>query len=1450
MRKQKKRNKLFAMLVACVMVLGMFPSIPAFAADATVVDAEGLIAAAETGGTITLGADITLSDRLELKADTVLDLNGHKLTSTCTESSAVYAQYVAGTQPALTVKDSSGTGNGSIAASTKYLFSLNGKVTIEGGTLTLNSSAESRVVGINCDAFTMTGGKLEVNATADNSIAYGVDCSGQLDISGDSVIQVTAKSSAVSVEGSGSQEETAAISGNAQLTGRVSLSGYAATTLEGNISVIVPRNGENDTAYALGFYSTNTVINGGYYEAEDRHFMTGQYGPGGNQYGSFTINNGTFYLNSADSWDMGAFWYINGGPVINGGIFKTDADCLKFAASWNAGSKVTFNGGYYEKPFQPSTTADNVSPAPVCPSGYAFSPDTLGELTGDSREYKDFYWITKSKEIQADVNNTDDGQNNSDTYTVTGYTTYADGSMQATSGTTYTFYSDAAPYRAGYTFAGWATDTSAEDGGQKIENLTDSTGSIYAVWNAGESTYDILYDANGGTGTAGETETDKNTTETITTASGDELSRANYVFSGWAVDPEATSADYQAGEDVTVASVAKYARLLNGVQSITLYAVWTPKTIIPEKTFKAQTVDYTGESIEYTLDTVTVNGATVDGFDIAYYNDYDLTQPLDGAPSEVETYYVLITRPEDDTYASFSQRVSFRIRGLNMRVSSRGYDGVYDGQPHTITVEVSDPTEGYTIKYGTWRDECTLDEPPTFTSPCSYEYVYYQITAPGYETETGSESVTIDRKPAPEPVVMNLTYSAQTTGLQTVYLEYPIDAEPSNTQINKNKTENNDGVLDMDQTPTFPSINGTVQFYLSGTASAGDTAVLQGYVNSKNYEGTTYIITITLNDKSDQAAPEAFGLVFTQDENNALTAEIPAVEGVEYSFDGSNWSDENTKAVQPGELVTGYMRMKETDTANASLPTLATQTPLFAKIPSVTYGDEPFELEVTGGSGAGALSYKVINGDSVSIDATGMVTILKAGKSTIQVTKAADAPYSAVSANIIFSVAKATPAVTFPAAGEITYGDTLADSELTGGSGNGTFTWADGTIIPTVTNSGYSVVFTPADAANYDYTSIEGYDSTTQTVTQIVEITVSPRPVNITWTGTENLVYDGTEKTISAQVANLVGDDVVTLTTDGALSATEKGEYTASVTAVDNENYTVTGGENLTKQWAIAEGTNEFTTPLSITGWTYGDTPNAPTVAAKFGTPVFAYADAEDGAYSEIVPDDAGDYWVKATVPGTASYAEISTKAQFTISKAVPLPIETPVLEAVIYDPAVTLAGIALPEGWVWVDSTVVPAVGNEGYTAYYAVDDENYDWTGTDGYTAENHRLERTVALTVNPADPAYTVPAGLTAAYGQTLADIVLPAGFSWQEAADTSVGNAGSSTFHMVFTPEDTVNYNTIRDIAVTITVNPAAPVLAEGAEVTAERVRRGNSLSTSEITGTVNGLDGQPLEGAWT
>ncbi len=78
--------------------------------------------------------------------------------------------------------------------------------------------------------------------------------------------------------------------------------------------------------------------------------------------------------------------------------------------------------------------------------------------------------------------------------------------------------------------------------------------------------------------------------------------------------------------------------------------------------------------------------------------------------------------------------------------------------------------------------------------------------------------------------------------------------------------------------------------------------------------------------------------------------------------------------------------------------------------------------------------------------------------------------------------------------------------------------------------------------------------------------------------------------------------------------------------------------------------TNEFTQPLAITGWTYGETANTPTAEAKYGTIKYTYSNTADGTYTEEVPTNAGTYYVKATVEETADYSGLESNAvKFTI---------------------------------------------------------------------------------------------------------------------------------------------------------------------------------------------------------
>ena len=78
----------------------------------------------------------------------------------------------------------------------------------------------------------------------------------------------------------------------------------------------------------------------------------------------------------------------------------------------------------------------------------------------------------------------------------------------------------------------------------------------------------------------------------------------------------------------------------------------------------------------------------------------------------------------------------------------------------------------------------------------------------------------------------------------------------------------------------------------------------------------------------------------------------------------------------------------------------------------------------------------------------------------------------------------------FPEAGEITEGQTLADSILTGGSTGGTFEWMEPTTAPSSGEHEFLMVFTPTDGR--DYTQVEGWDDASGTVQRLVDITVLP----------------------------------------------------------------------------------------------------------------------------------------------------------------------------------------------------------------------------------------------------------------------------------------------------------------------------------------------------------------------
>ena len=310
---------------------------------------------------------------------------------------------------------------------------------------------------------------------------------------------------------------------------------------------------------------------------------------------------------------------------------------------------------------------------------------------------------------------------------------------------------------------------------------------------------------------------------------------------------------------------------------------------------------------------------------------------------------------------------------------------------------------------------------------------------------------------------------------------------------------------------------------------------------------------------------------------------------------------------------------------------------------------------------------------------------------------------------------------------------------------------------------------------------------------------------------------------------------------------------------------------------------NEWTTELTMSDWTYGQTPSQPNAVSKYGTVEYTYSDKADGTFTGAVPTTAGTWYVKAAVQGVEdTYTGLeSAPVKYTILQATPSFMVPTGLKATAGQ---TLADIALPAGFTWMDSTQsVGAAGNNTFMAKYVPNDTaNYktvenisvtvevskkptpvnewtttltmaDWTygqtpsqpnavskygmveytysdkadgtftgavpttaGTWYVKAVVQGVEDTytglesipVKYTILQATPGFTVPTGLTAITGQTLADIALPAGFTWMDGTQ-SVGEIGNNTFMAKYIPDDTVNYKTVENISVSVGVKAAQP-----------------------------------------
>ena len=250
-----------------------------------------------------------------------------------------------------------------------------------------------------------------------------------------------------------------------------------------------------------------------------------------------------------------------------------------------------------------------------------------------------------------------------------------------------------------------------------------------------------------------------------------------------------------------------------------------------------------------------------------------------------------------------------------------------------------------------------------------------------------------------------------------------------------------------------------------------------------------------------------------------------------------------------------------------------------------------------------------------------------------------------------------------------TYGETANAPTAVAKYGTIKYTYsntADGTYTEEVpTNAGtYYVKATVEETADYSGLESNAVEFIILPKTINTAITQLTAPVKNEVPQTEMETDEYTATVVwSPEVTDKFGYDTVYTAT---ITITPKTNYT--VKGIAENGYTVSGAETVTNEANSATvtavysatgsydtvDTNEFTKPLEIVGWTYGETPNAPTATAKYGTIKYTYSNTADGEYSEIVPTDAGTYYVKATVEETDKYTGLESDAvEFVIGKKI-----------------------------------------------------------------------------------------------------------------------------------------------------------------------------------------------------
>ena len=493
-----------------------------------------------------------------------------------------------------------------------------------------------------------------------------------------------------------------------------------------------------------------------------------------------------------------------------------------------------------------------------------------------------------------------------------------------------------------------------------------------------------------------------------------------------------------------------------------------------------------------------------------------------------------------------------------------------------------------------------------------------------------------------------------------------------------------------------------------------------------------------------------------------------------------------------------------------------TATVTAPKAKTLTYNGSEQELVTAGSTNGGTLLYSV-DGENY---AEALPTGKDAGSYTVYYRLDGGNDFNDEDAKTVsVTIAKKNAELAVSASNAVVYGAKLSAIGLPQD-----WKWTDGSVVPTVKNSGYEAEYTVSDTANYDWSGVSGYNSSTNTVKRTVAVTVTKATPTVTPPAGKSLKTTGEMQELIFPGKTSAGTLLYSL--DGvnysaALpQAKDKGNYTVYYKVTGDDNYNDVPPQTISAELGKADiPEDKITYPRMAYFLDYNREEQEliyPGTTIE-GTKFLYSLDGKN--FSEEIPKalNAGTYTVYYKIDGGDMYNDVPVR-ELSVAITKPWPLVylmiayAPMVEK-LYSQDLTygikLSDIELTEDFEWVDGSIVPDVDYAYRNGYPIIvhthDDDNYDWAGVEGYDSEKHTWSTDIIFAMKKADiTEITEPVPWELTYTANEQELVTRG-----SAKGGSFVNAGEYTVHYKAAGDS--NHNDTSEKSVKVTIKKKMPEL---------------------------------------